>query len=229
MKISAYFTMLSLLFTAVIAGSATFAAAPVAGGASVDFASGQVQVVSQSGTSDAKSGQALAKGDVLRTGKDSAAILLMSDGSRIKLNPETRVEIGSAEKGNTELLLQSGAVFSKVQKQGPQNRFLIRTKTAVMGVRGTEFYTAFGKESKGGSDVWMCVHEGKVEVESAKDGKKVMVNPGEGVFVPVGQGVTPPKKYGWTETLNWNMNPGAGELIDRTRIDYQDLLKQDYD
>ena len=41
--------------------------------------------------------------------------------------------------------------------------------------------------------------------------------------------MTPPQKYGWTESLNWNMNPDAGELIDRTRIDYQDLLKQDYD
>lgn len=209
--------------------SAAFASAPST--ASVDFASGQVQVVSKSTTIDAKKGRTLSKGDTLRTGAESAAILLMSDGSRIKLNPNTELGIGSADKGSTELALQSGAVFSKVAKQGAQGRFVIRTKTAVMGVRGTEFYTSYGKQSKDGADVWMCVHEGKVEVEAngVKDAKKVLVKQGEGVFVPVGKDVTPPKKYGWTETLNWNMNPESGELIDRTHIDYSDLLKQDYD
>jgi hypothetical protein len=214
----------------LLAASASASEAPQAPpSASLDFASGQVQVVSKAGTSDGKHGQALLKGDWVKTGKGSAAILLMSDGSRVKLNPETSLEIASAENGQTELSLQTGAVFSKVQKQGPRGRFVIRTKTAVMGVRGTEFYTAYGKESKGGADVWMCVHEGKVETEGLSDGKKVLVKQGEGVFIPVGKAVTPPKKYSWTENLNWNMNPDAGEVIDHTRIDYQDLLKVDYD
>lgn len=223
---------LAFLFSGLSSASfgATGAVTGAAPTASVDFASGQVQVVSNGAATDAKKGQTLTQGETLRTGKDSAAILLMSDGSRIKLNPETELGIGSAEKGKTELALQSGAVFSKVAKQGAQGRFLIRTKTATMGVRGTEFYTAYGKQSKAGADVWMCVHEGKVEVEAnSKDAKKVLVNQGEGVFVPVGKDVTPPKKYGWTKTLNWNMNPDSGELIDRTHIDYSDLLKQDYD
>lgn len=223
-------TTIHLLSGAVFFFShSVFAATLPADGASVNYVNGKVEIIVHGAVSDAKSGQALAKGDVLRTGKDAAAILQLADGSQVKLNPETTLEIGATGKDGTELALGSGAVFSKVAKQKANSRFIIRTRTAVMGVRGTEFYTAFGKATQAGADVWMCVHEGKVEVESVTDHKKVLVNQGEGVFVPVDKGVTPPQKYVWTENLNWNMNPASGELIDRTRIDYQELLKQDYD
>ena len=81
--------LLSVLFFLPLS-AAQAASAPGEGGASIAFASGQVQVVSQSGTSDAKAGQALAKGDVLKTGKDSAAILGLSDGSPRQAEPGDR-------------------------------------------------------------------------------------------------------------------------------------------
>jgi ferric-dicitrate binding protein FerR (iron transport regulator) len=212
---------LVLSLAGVVPVSAAWAADSAA---TLSYVKGEVQVASHGATAPGKAGAALAKGDVIRTGRDSAAMIRLADGSLVKLNTETALEVGQAERGTTELNLRSGAVFSKVAKQGARDRFVIRTKTAVMGVRGTQFFTSSGADA----DVWMCVREGKVEVESQQDHKKVLVKEGEGVFVPVGKGVTPPKPYAWTRGLNWNMDPSAGELIDRTRISY-DLLKQDYD
>lgn len=39
------------------------------------------------------------------------------------------------------------------------------------------------------------------------------------------------QRYPWTRKLNWNMDPTAGEVIDRTDLEqaYSDLLDQDYD
>jgi hypothetical protein len=179
---------------------------------------GEVQVEGK----PAARGLKLAEGQTVRAGKASAALLALDDGSKVKLNSETELRLDRL-RGGTELELKAGAVFSQVEKQpaGKQAAFRIRTKTAVMGVRGTRFYTAAGR------DIWMCVNEGRVEVES--QGKSLMVQEGEGIFVPAGKPATEPKPYAWTKGLNWNMSPEQGELIDRTKIEYKDLLERNYD
>lgn len=210
---------------ALQAQAAPAARQPATGG-EVQYVSGEVHV----GEAKAIVNQAVQDGQTVRTGADSTAIIAFADGSRIKLNPMTRLKLDSLKSG-TELALESGAVFSQVRKQKTPGKFIIRTKTAVMGVRGTRFFTAYGKAEGKGADVWMCVDEGAVEVESSGGGKagKVVVQEGQGVFVPFGKAVTPPRPYEWTRKLNWSMEPEKGDIIDRTKIEYKDLLKRYYD
>jgi ferric-dicitrate binding protein FerR (iron transport regulator) len=177
----------------------------------------------------AKAGQSLDAGQVLATGPDSVALVKLPDSSIVKLNPDSRIRLDRVLAGATELTIEAGAVFSEVSKQKAGRRFMIRAKGVTMGVRGTRFFASLGKSRKQGDDVWMCVNEGTVEISGPGDSKPALVHEGEGVLVPGGKGATPPRKYEWTKALNWNMQPEKGEVLDRTKIDYADLLEQSYD
>jgi hypothetical protein len=170
-------------------------------------------------------GQVVNEGQAVKTGEASIALVRLDDGSMLKLNANSELIL---DPGGVRL--QSGGVFSEVQKK-KTTHFYVRTKSVTMGVRGTRFFTAYGKEGKNGPDVWMCVEDGQVAVETPGNTKSVVVNPGEGIFVPSGKDVTPPKPYGWTKGLNWNMDPAKGDIVDHTSLksQYHDLTDQNYD
>jgi hypothetical protein len=175
----------------------------------------------------------LAEGDRIAPGErvrvlEGVALLKTSDGSVLKLLPKTEIEIGDPESPGARL--HTGAVFTRVpQGKSGRIKFRIRTRAAVMGVRGTEFYTSYGKSEK---EVWMCVNEGEVSVETLNAEKQtVPVHAGEGVWVK--EGAPPPvaKPYEWTRKLNWNLDPEHGKLEDDTRPDgaYSNPLRVNYD
>ena len=151
----------------------------------------------------------------------------MDDGIVFKMNPKSDLSI--PEKDDNSVTLNSGSIFSKVSKQKPNQQFKLRTPSAVIGVRGTEFFTSYGQSEDKKSDIWMCVNEGAVEVLSSKSKEPVVVKQGEGVVIPAGKEVTPPKKYAWTKKLNWNLDPEKGEVENNVQIKYENLLKEDYD
>lgn len=187
---------------------------------------GEATITSQGKSSKALVGSVVNSGDSIKTDVKAFAIIMMDDGGVFKLGPKSDLSLPPNENG---LKLNSGSVFSKVSKQKPKQQFKIFTPVAVIGVRGTEFFTSYGQTEDKKSDVWMCVNEGSVEVTSAKNKKSVVVNQGEGVVIPAGQDVTPPKKYAWTKKLNWNFDPEKGEVESDVQIKYENLLKEDYD
>lgn len=195
----------------------------------------EVRLDAKSPRKKAEVGQKISEEAVVTTVGKSVATVTMPDQSIIKIGSNSVVtikELSNSQKKNssTVIALLSGSLFSKVQKQKGNLKFRVITKTASMGVRGTQFFTALSEKKAGKTDVWMCVHEGEVLVKG-RDSKSVTVKAGEGVVVPAGKSVTEPKPYAWTQKLNWNMDPKAGELIDNTSLDsaYHDLLDQNYD
>lgn len=191
----------------------------------INHVRGEVSLTSQGKTTKALPGTVVSSGDNIKTGLKSFAIITMDDGATFKLGIKTDLSIPNDNSIN----LNSGSLFSKVSKQKPNQQFKVHTPVAVIGVRGTEFFTSYGQSEDKKSDVWMCVNEGSVEVTSTKSKKSVVVNEGEGVVIPVGQDVTPPKKYAWTKKLNWNLDPAKGEVENKVEIKYENLLKEDYD
>lgn len=176
-------------------------------------------------------------GDKISVQKKSIAIISLDNLDKIKLSENTEVVIEAINKpvksknNLTKIFLKSGSVFSKVSsRNGKSRNFKLRTKSASMGVRGTEFFTAYGRKNIGaGNDQWMCVKEGSVEVSNSN--QKVLVKEGEGIFITKGVDVTKPKPYAWTRNLNWNMNPKNGKLENNIDFDgvYTDFEDQDYD
>ena len=200
-----------------------------ANSAKISYLSGNAEVGMPSHFQKANVGMPVEAGETIKTESGALVILTFMDGSQMKLNPESTLVIGAAAE-NSEVTLLAGGVFAKIQKQ-KSGHFSLRTKSASMGVRGTRFFTAYGKAGKKGDDVWMCVDEGTVAVETPGEKNPVIVEKGFGVFVPAGKKATEPKPYEWTKGLNWNMDAAKGEVADHTSMEsgYKNLLNQNYD
>jgi hypothetical protein len=205
-----------------------FSASAYAFSGKIAFLEGDVQIGKNGHFDRAKVGQTVNEGEAVKTGEHALAIVMTADGSQLKLKQNSEITLSSSNK--SEVLLNSGGVFTSVLKR-EKKHFSIRTKSAVMGVRGTRFFTSYGDAGKHEGDLWMCVDEGLVSVEVPGESDAVLVKEGLGIFVPKGRKITEPKPYAWTKDLNWNMDPKQGEVSDHTEIEasYKNLLKQNYD
>lgn len=228
MTTAAIFFMTSVIFGA----GPAFAAAPQAPAARVLYVSGDVTIESKSGGRLAKSGAALAEGDCVATAEGATAVIELPDGSRLKLRESSRLALTlpGPKSAVTEAFLSFGSVFAKVTKRLAGQPFQVRTPSAVAAVRGTEFFTAFGRASGKSRDLWVCVNEGAVDLRTTRSDKSLLVPAGKGVLIKAGLDLTKPQAYDWTKGLNWNMDAEKGALEDTTNLDgaYSDLLDQDY-
>lgn len=144
------------------------------------WAHGQVQVLraGQSDWTPVVSGTPIKAGDTIWTGNDGRAEFAWADGTRWKLEPQTRLLVQRAARdswrGNehTRLRLESGKVWVRVVKRlGAGSGFEIETPTALAKVRGT----VWSIEARS-HDTCVGVWKGEVEVETS--GEKKRVTPG---------------------------------------------------
>jgi ferric-dicitrate binding protein FerR (iron transport regulator) len=193
------------------------------------YTEGDVALKNGSATHDAAIGDPLGPGDVIVTGARSLAVIDLANGTTLKLKEKTTLAIDSIGDA-TAVTLSAGAVFTTIFRK-LTGRFSVNTQTAVAGVRGTEFFVAYGKTIDAKPDVWLCVNSGTVEVTIPDTGQTVQVKQGLGINIVGGAQITSPKRYPWTRKLNWNIDPGNGKVDDFTTLDsaYSDLLNQDYD
>ena len=177
----------------------------------------------------AEIGMAVGEGDVIETAGDGVAVISLVDGAEIKLREHTTLALDTVGR-SVSVRLTSGSVFSRVNRH-MLSGFTVKTETAVMGVRGTEFFVAYGRKIDRYRDVWVCVNTGSVEVAVLESRDTLIVEQGKGINILGGTNLTSPQRNPWTRKLNWNMDPGAGTVEDRTDLEqaYSDLLDQDYD
>jgi hypothetical protein len=76
----------------------------------------------------------LQPGDQIITGDSSSAIIIFADGSKVKLGPNTTLEITSVGYIQSILTLLYGKIHALVT-----SKFQVRTPSAVTSVRGTEY------------------------------------------------------------------------------------------
>lgn len=189
---------------------------------------GSATLSSQGKNEKVKVGTTVNGGDTIKTDSASLVLIVMIDKAVLKLNENSELLVPLKKEDG--VVLNAGSLFSKIPKQLPSEEFKVRTPSMVAGVRGTEFFTSFGPNKETSKDLWLCVNEGSVQVTSFANNKSVLVKEGEGILVPVGSDVTPPKKYEWTKGLNWNMDEAKGDLVNKSTINYKErLLKEQYD
>ncbi len=98
-----------------------------------------------------KKGEMLKMESSLLTGEKSFLRLSLEDGSTLSLGPESKIvlkNIGQTKSDRSVINLLKGSLRSKIQKSDDgKMHFFIKTKTAAMGVRGTEFEAVYGPES----------------------------------------------------------------------------------
>ncbi len=103
----------------------------------------------------ASSGDVLKAQDILRTKRNSHAVVQLIDGSTLVLQEQSSLHL----KGLQSLSLEEGTVLFDIRKRGQSKGLQVATKTAVIGVKGTQFLI---KDENDQVDVYL--NEGNVEV-----------------------------------------------------------------
>ena len=131
-------------------------------------------------------GAMVAGGEEVATGKDSYVALDLADGSRLVLQPESKLRLEALQgaKGagiyRTRLDLRSGRVENEVAKQkDTESGYRLRTPAAVIAVRGTGFRVAAESDKLARAEVT----EGVVKVQGGKGKRAVAVSAGQGLVV----------------------------------------------
>jgi hypothetical protein len=178
---------------------------------------GKVFTRAPGGSADAPAtaGVSLAAGTLLRTGDDGLAEVTFTDGSLLKLQKNSSVQLSpnKRQKQKTSVLLFFGRLWNKVSPSttGEQS-YEVNTPNAVCGVRGTAFETAVGDDGS----VRMQVTEGKVAVEG--DGSPQVASAGEQVEANEG-GVSPTEKSAGDGTYDkWKTDQRERLRTDGERI-----------
>jgi hypothetical protein len=91
-----------------------------------------------------KVGDELAEGEIVET-KNARVELTLQDGSRVRLAPNTKVQLTEAQfneskSRNVSVSMWFGRIWAKVAKSvGAEDTFEVGTQNAIAGVRGTAF------------------------------------------------------------------------------------------
>jgi hypothetical protein len=178
------FAALVLSFVIVIGMLSNAFAKPVSAKtvrlAVISYLSGDVTVKKGGGykSYDAYTNMSLNQGDILYTGYDSSVVLnVSSNDAEITLGSYSEFNIsdlrGSSGGKIAKLRLWAGSIWVKVKSLlGYNDEFDVETPTAVMGVRGTQFFV--GVDATSGKTT-MAVGAGKVRaatLTNAEDGKQ---------------------------------------------------------
>ncbi|MFM7442930.1 MAG: FecR domain-containing protein [Tabrizicola sp.] len=149
---------------------------------------GSGKLVSGGRQSPLRIGSPLFEGDMVRTGKETLAELMLNTETRINMGPETEITVATylAEMGGT-ITVGGAIVFDRPEDQ-PKVDLTFQTEFGEIGVRGTRFF--FGP-SKGKISVF--VQRGSVTVSNA--GVTRRLKGGDGTDLEAGQ---PP-----TEVAKW--------------------------
>ena len=148
---------------------------------------GEVKVVRGSETLKAKVPLGVYQGDTVISGKDARAKIVMTDKNVIHISPNTELKIetyvNNGQQKNVELNLKEGKVRNNVEQtyDGDKNKFIIKTPTAVAGVRGTQFITMFNSARR---ETKIVTIQGHVELsniptQAGSAATTVVINKGE--------------------------------------------------
>lgn len=131
----------------------------------VTCAIGTVTLAHADGTSaSALPGDTVKKDDTLTTGAASFATIQIGDRGIVRVEANSSLQIQKAvSQAVTELYVKEGTVISKVSRLSKDEKYMVRTATAVAAVRGTEFSIS----TSGSAGATISVKDGKVAVGSA--------------------------------------------------------------
>jgi hypothetical protein len=152
------------------------------------FASLEATVILVKGEAKTSSGKVLVlkdkipAGETITTSARSFVKVLFQDNSQLNVGPESSVKIEQTKPGEPGLVnLVSGQIRSKVTKDllktdQVEDKFRVKTKTAAMGVRGTDFQVIYNNEGRNTSVV---TYEGTVAVANPDGSNQVFVHQGQ--------------------------------------------------
>jgi hypothetical protein len=143
-------TVAALTLSATLAWSQTATASATAGAAragTLKQVQGEVYLGKDAARRSPQPGDAVNAGERLSTGRDGAASMVLKDGTVLTLGPNATADLNqyqfdsTTQEGNllVDLLQGSVRVVTGLLTKINPDRLKVRTPTAVVGVRGTDF------------------------------------------------------------------------------------------
>ncbi len=138
--------------------------------ATVAAVDGSLQLVNSDGTVDLASGEGVLARQVLRTTKNSGAMIRLADGSMVEMNERSEIELRASRRGTTVDLQRGNIIVHASDQHG--GRLYVDTADCEVAVKGTIFSVNHGLK---GSRV--SVLEGEVEVREGS--VSALLRPGD--------------------------------------------------
>jgi len=207
-----------------------FSSSLFAGIAKIVAARGDVFVTRSGKLIGVKTGFEMERKDVVNTKANAKAQILFNDKTVITIGKNSAFKIdeylyqeGGAES-KASFSITKGAfrtITGKIGKLAPEN-FKLATRTATIGIRGTQILGHIGEEDK------IACTDGQITVTSAT-GDTVVVDAGQITTVEPGAAPTPPRAYKPAEINQLGAASGGGgermesdEVIDENADDQGD-------
>lgn len=180
---------------------------------------GNVEVESKkTGKFKAKVSSKVYAGDTISTDAEGRGKIVMSDRNVLNISPSTKFTINKYENDpttgvrNVDIDLSQGKLRSNVEQKydGEKSQYLIKTPTAVAGVRGTQFLTSFDPATR---KTEIVTFKGAVALSlPGSSAPPVMVRKGETSSISQGQSVPEaPKPMKKDDLENANKNSIAAK------------------
>ena len=171
---------------------------------------GELYRVENASLTPVTAGASLARGEVVRTGRDAGAVVRMADGSRIEMR--ARSEISLQRKGDGAVIeLARGSVVVEASQQGAGHLY-VHTTDCLVAVTGTIFSVDHGTL---GSRVGVI--EGEVHVSHGRSTD--VLEPGEQVATRAGMAPVP-----LSEQIAWSRNVAKyADMLDSLRALGRDI------
>ena len=183
----------------------------------------QIDLVKTHKSEKAKVNSEICAGDGVSAGNEARAKIVMVDGNELNVSPDTKLVIEGYEyqpdqdKKKVLINVMFGKIRANVKqkyddesKDSSSNSFQVKTKSAVAGVRGTDFLTSFN-QANGKSEV--VTFSGKVDVgQVGPKGQiinSVSVSAGQKTFSAPNQPPAPPVMVPASELKQLNNSTNA--------------------
>jgi len=138
-------------------------------------------------------GEVVARGDVIQTESGEVDIAL-SSGTILRLKDEGRFTFNKLDKSktgqDTEISLEKGSLFSTVDRLSEKDTYVVKTPTAIAGVRGTSFLVTASHDHteihvvKGSISVNSLGEKGSVKEKILEEGDQGIVINSQGENFP---------------------------------------------
>jgi hypothetical protein len=129
----------------------------------VSYLEGRAFTVSANEETPLDVGSAILATDTVKTGPKSVCEISFPSIGRIEIEADSIVKINSIEAGKAQVEATRGKLLAKVNKLSGQDRFSVKARSVVCGVRGTLFSVEITKSKK----IQVAVAEGRVALYPA--------------------------------------------------------------
>jgi outer membrane protein assembly factor BamB len=130
----------------------------------ITFVSGEVYVKGEADWEYVEIGNIVHPGEVIKVGTDSLCELQFGQDSVVRIQENSEVALKDfwlePDQSKVDMNLELGSVLCKVSKLSGEESFKVRTRTAVCGIRGTEFLV----KVSGSNETLLAVKEGAVTI-----------------------------------------------------------------